>query len=210
MQLTKERITKKALDIIDEHGLDALSMRRLGRELEVDAKSMYHYFPNKDALIIGVLETAFSKLNLPKQLAGSWKEQMRKIVWEYYRLTSHHPNLVPLLSRFDGSIPLVLEIAERIVVALYDTGLSPRRIIQIVHLVEGSIGVSALTATMAQSELEDIYQRITALPDEDFPAIKALQEKVTIKDMESDWSFHLEVLLMGIEQLIQRETETSD
>lgn len=52
--LTREIIVAKAIKLIDAEGVDGLSMRRLGEALEVEAMAMYHYFPNKDAILDAV------------------------------------------------------------------------------------------------------------------------------------------------------------
>ena len=54
--LTKHRILQLALEIIDREGLTALNMRRLAAEAGVKPMSLYHHFPNKDAILNGVAE----------------------------------------------------------------------------------------------------------------------------------------------------------
>ena len=53
-QLSQERIIAAALELVDEHGLEGLSMRALGRRLGVEAMALYHYFPSKAALLEAV------------------------------------------------------------------------------------------------------------------------------------------------------------
>jgi len=52
--LTQEIIVAKAIEMVDADGVDGLSMRRLGDALEVEAMALYHYFPNKDAILDAV------------------------------------------------------------------------------------------------------------------------------------------------------------
>ena len=53
-QLSKERIIAAALEVVDEGGLEALTMRALGQRLDVEAMALYHYFPSKAALLEAV------------------------------------------------------------------------------------------------------------------------------------------------------------
>ena len=53
-QLSKERIIAAALEIVDDGGLEALTMRALGQRLHVEAMALYHYFPSKAALLEAV------------------------------------------------------------------------------------------------------------------------------------------------------------
>ena len=55
--LTRARIFAAALEIIDADGLAALSMRRLGTSLGVEAMAIYHHVPNKDALLDGTFSS---------------------------------------------------------------------------------------------------------------------------------------------------------
>jgi AcrR family transcriptional regulator len=54
--LDRERIARAALALIDDQGIDQLSMRRLGAALGVEAMALYHYFRNKAELLDGVLD----------------------------------------------------------------------------------------------------------------------------------------------------------
>ena len=54
--LSRDRIVAAALDLVDEQGLEGLTMRALGRKLGVEAMALYHYFPSKDALIEAIGE----------------------------------------------------------------------------------------------------------------------------------------------------------
>jgi AcrR family transcriptional regulator len=58
--LSREKILKVALRVVDEERMDALSMRRLGAELGVNPMSIYHHLPDKAAVIAGLVELVFS------------------------------------------------------------------------------------------------------------------------------------------------------
>src|SRR5690625_7831205 len=75
--LTRAKVLSAALEIIDRDGLQGLSMRRLGAALGVEAMTIYHYVPNKDALLDGVLEEASRRSQPPGPWTGSWQAQLR-------------------------------------------------------------------------------------------------------------------------------------
>ena len=54
--LTKERVLRAAVDLADREGIEALSMRRLGQELGVEAMALYRHVRNKDDLLEGLVE----------------------------------------------------------------------------------------------------------------------------------------------------------
>jgi len=59
--LSREQVLDAALDLVDRDGVGALSMRRLGAELGVEAMTLYHYLPNKDALLDGIVERVMAQ-----------------------------------------------------------------------------------------------------------------------------------------------------
>lgn len=92
--LTADRILTTALVLVDEQGLDALTMRRLARELGVDPMSIYHHLPNKSAVVSGLVELVFSRMEPPRAVPGDWAGQVRAWVDAYRGLIRRHPRLV--------------------------------------------------------------------------------------------------------------------
>jgi AcrR family transcriptional regulator len=92
--LTAETITDAALTLVDREGVDALSMRRLGAELGVEAMALYHHFPSKEALIDAVMARGTPGA-LPKP-SGRWRDDLRALMNAVRRQLSAHPGLLPL------------------------------------------------------------------------------------------------------------------
>ena len=98
--LTRARIVEAALRLIDERGLDALSMRTLGAELGVEAMALYRHVADKGALLDGVVELLLEELRqdvLPAQ--GDWREVVRSFGRGFRALAVAHPNAFPLVGR---------------------------------------------------------------------------------------------------------------
>src|SRR5690242_258613 len=70
--LDRDQLLVAALRLIDAEGVEALSMRRLGKELDRDPMQLYRYAPSKDALLDGVVELVFSRLEVPPAGHGEW------------------------------------------------------------------------------------------------------------------------------------------
>lgn len=98
-RLTKDALFTAALKIVDTEGLEALTMRRLGSELGVEAASLYHHVPNKDTLLDGVVMKMRTEIQLPDPIPADWKDLMEAIFNEYGRVLAAHPNLVSLAGR---------------------------------------------------------------------------------------------------------------
>lgn len=97
--LTRELIVEAALDIVDTDGLSALSMRRLARALGVEAASLYHHVPSKDALLDALVVRIRSEMSLPDPLPADWPGMMEAIFAEYRRVLVAHPAAIPLAGR---------------------------------------------------------------------------------------------------------------
>lgn len=103
--LTKDELFERALAIVDSEGLDSLTMRRLASDVGVEAASLYHHIPNKDALLDGVVSRMRTEMRLPDPLPEDWKDLMRAIFDEYGEVLAAHPNLVALAGRRVESDP---------------------------------------------------------------------------------------------------------
>lgn len=97
--LTTAELFDRALALADRDGLEALTMRRLAAEVGVEAASLYHHLPNKDALLDGVVVRMRSEIRVPDPIPTDWKELMLQIFAEYRRVIAAHPNLTPLAGR---------------------------------------------------------------------------------------------------------------
>src|SRR4051794_2910758 len=75
--LTRERALRVAQRLADEGGMETLTMRRLAEELGVEAMSLYHHVPNKDAILDGMVDQIFEEITLPSP-ARPWREAMRE------------------------------------------------------------------------------------------------------------------------------------
>jgi TetR/AcrR family tetracycline transcriptional repressor len=93
--LTRDRVLDEALRLVDAEGLDALSMRRLARELGVEAMSLYNHVAHKEALIAGVLDLAVAEFRPPRDVDGGWRSWVRAWMRGVRALFQEHPKLVP-------------------------------------------------------------------------------------------------------------------
>src|SRR5258706_12286391 len=89
--LSRERVLEAALQIVDEEGLEAISMRRLGEALGVEAMSLYNHVENKAAILDGVFERVLSELP-PAKRTGSWKAALKERARALRAVLRKHPN----------------------------------------------------------------------------------------------------------------------
>ncbi|WRZ94793.1 TetR/AcrR family transcriptional regulator C-terminal domain-containing protein [Streptomyces sp. NBC_01007] len=140
-RLSRERVLAAALELVDQEGLSALSMRRLGARLGVEAMALYRYAEGKDALLDGLVEALYLELEerlsagpepdsgSPESESPAWRAELHRIARAMYEVCLAHPQAVPLLSTRMLAVPLarrplaVLKEHERVLALLQDAGL---------------------------------------------------------------------------------------
>jgi AcrR family transcriptional regulator len=76
IRLTRERVVAAAIALADATGIQALTMRKLGVALGVEAMSLYHHVANKSDLLDGMIDGVFGEIDLPTD-ATDWRQTMR-------------------------------------------------------------------------------------------------------------------------------------
>lgn len=93
---SRESTLRAALEIVDQDGVEGLSMRRLGRALGRDPMSLYRQAATKAELLDGVAEAVLAELSVDTTDAD-WAAQLRAVARQFRGLALAHPNVVPLL-----------------------------------------------------------------------------------------------------------------
>ncbi len=120
--LTPELIFQAALRLVDAEGLGTLTMRRLARDLGVAPMSLYSHVPNKDDLLVGVVNLATGEMVLPTPDTPPW-DALRQVTREFRRVALRHPNLVPLIMVRPPTGPAGLRTLEVALDALRRAGI---------------------------------------------------------------------------------------
>ena len=100
---TRERIDRRnvletALRVIDQEGLDTLTMRRLAEELDVDPMTIHHHAKGKDGLLDGVAELLWEEIERPGRTHDP-AEVLRTLAHSVRDLFHRHPDAAPLVLR---------------------------------------------------------------------------------------------------------------
>lgn len=111
--LSRERIVQAAFDLADREGLEAFSMRKLGRALGVEAMSLYHFFPTKQHLVDALVEAAVESVEVPP--AGLPPvERLRRLCRAYRAMAHRHAKLFPIIAVHRLNTPAGVRFIERV------------------------------------------------------------------------------------------------
>lgn len=128
--LSRDEIVATAIRLIDEGGIEAFSMRRLGHELGAGATSLYWHVRNKDELIDLILDVIIGEVLADFEatvVAGaSWREQLAEIARALRRVLLRHRHIAPLLGERPTLGPNALDAAERVMGILLAAGFDHR------------------------------------------------------------------------------------
>lgn len=95
--ISRRKVLETALAIIDEDGLEGLSIRRLGDALGVNGASLYHHFQGKDDILVGVAELALADVRTPEESTEDWRHWLAQNARKLRTALLEHPALVPLI-----------------------------------------------------------------------------------------------------------------
>ena len=203
--LTRERILSTALSLVDEDGIEALSMRRLAKELGVDPMAIYHHLPNKRALLCALIEKVFSEMRVPETgKTRDWRERVRAWARAFRDVARAHPKLVPQLASYpEAAAEATLESTEELYAAFEAAGMPPRKIVGAVGVVvdylNGFTLAEASGALGDPDEQREMVELLDAQPPEELPAMRRTLEALSSEDLGTDFEFGLEVVLAGLE-----------
>src|SRR6476659_3049622 len=120
--LSRDRILQTALELVDEQGVGALTMRKLGRQLGFEAMSLYNYVSNKDDVIDGMLELVLAETDLPKA-ADDWASAVRESAVSVHAALQRHRWAAPELLAYGRIRPARLQYMESLLRQLREGGL---------------------------------------------------------------------------------------
>jgi TetR/AcrR family transcriptional regulator, tetracycline repressor protein len=125
-RLSRDAILDRALTVADAEGLDAVSVRRLARELGVTPMALYWHFAGKDALLHALGDRLLAGLDLTVDERRPWPEQLRTFVVSLLAVLRAHPSSAALI----GSLPTTasdnaLRATEVVLDILRRAGFSP-------------------------------------------------------------------------------------
>jgi AcrR family transcriptional regulator len=106
--LDRKQILREAVRLIDEHGRERLTMRRLGGVLGVEAMALYRYVPGREQLLDGVVEFVMNELyerTMTSEMPNSWQEYLQQMAHGVRDVAVAHPRVFPLVATRPPAAP---------------------------------------------------------------------------------------------------------
>ena len=211
--LDRDAVVAAALRVLDEVGLDELTMRRLADRLGVKAASLYHHVRDKDELLVLVADAIAGEMEPPPP--GAWRERLAALARSYRRTLASHRDgarvlaaTAPLGARRLRQIDTVLGI-------LLDAGVPPRDVARAAYhlnnfVVEFAADEARFGAAAGphgpgrRKAFEEVRRHFRSLPPAEFPAVHALADELSEDDPDALFEFGLELWLRALDTLAPR------
>jgi TetR/AcrR family tetracycline transcriptional repressor len=198
--LDRRTILEAAVRFVDSEGLEALSMRKLGSELGVEAMSLYNHVPNKGALLDGMVEVLLGELEIPSESEG-WEDRVREAYGAFRRLAHEHPNVFPLLvvrppDTMDG-----VWLVEEFLKTLRGAGFDPETALYAFRTLSCFASGYAM-AEIRGFAMEPAGSRLGAstLALDQFPHIHDLDGRLGMVDHDAEFEFGLDLIIAGLKE----------
>lgn len=121
--LNRDRVLRAAVALADRDGMPALSMRKLGEALGVEAMSLYNHVASKSDLLDGMIDIVFGEIDLPSGGEG-WRAQMRRRAISARQVLRRHPWAIGLMESRTSPGPATLSHHDAVLGCLRQSGFS--------------------------------------------------------------------------------------
>lgn len=203
--LTRERILRAAIDLADEDGIEALTMRRLGRRLGVEAMSLYNHVEDKDDILDGIVELIATEFEVPDG-ATDWKSSIRGSAISVHEVLLRHPWASSVIESRARAGSARLRLLDALIGILAGAGFPMPMVIRtLIALDSHTYGFTLQEqAWPFPSEMAPEIAAALAddLPADTYPNVASMLRFVTTTPPGSlvDFEFGLDSLLDGLER----------
>lgn len=194
--IARRNVLEVALKIIDDEGLESLSIRRLADELNINGASLYHHFANKEAIVVGAAELALEKVRNPERDGQSWRDWLPANARQLREALVEHPHIVPVVAswRRSGMGSKNLDASAAL---LIEEGVPSAAVLPLLDALE----LFAIGSALAEIHRDSV----DAVPAETKAEYPALARVLSDRGLGSDEIFDLVCvsILDGVERAVQ-------
>ena len=209
LPLTRERVLRAAIALADRGGFESLTMRRLAKELGVEAMSLYNHVANKDDLVDGMVDVVFGEIEVPSE-GADWKAIMRERGISTRDALSRHRWAVGLMESRSNPGPENLRVHNAVLGCLRDAGFSMEMTVHASSVQDAYIYGFALQEKTLGWETPDEFAAVAERRVEQLQAVLAdyphLAEVVgghvakAGYDFATEFIFGLDLILEGLDR----------
>jgi AcrR family transcriptional regulator len=206
MASRRDAILDAAIQLADERGLEAVSMRSVAERVGVTPMALYPHVGSKAALLDGMMGRILRDLLPVASTDAGWRERLHDLAHAGRKLTQRHPWFALLQFDRPSVDPDAVRIVDAVYQALMDAGVPEAEVARLERLVSTFVvgyGASEAGGRFGQGTLDPRGRR-GQLPEGDLPAHHRL---ASLLDQKVDWDAEFEADLDDLERLITAKTQ---
>ena len=204
--LSRDRVLKTASKFADKHGIESLSMRKLGNLLGVEAMSLYNHVSNKDDILDGIVDIIAGEIDIPG-VGGDWKKAMRRRAVSAHEVLMRHPWATMLIVSRANVGPAMLCYVEATIGCLVKAGFSypmADHAWNAIHSYVYGFTLQKLNFPFKPEEYAEVAKAyLPQISVDEYPHLHGLSQEVIAghHDGLHDLQFGLDLILEGLESL---------
>jgi AcrR family transcriptional regulator len=180
-RLSRDRVLRTAIELADANGIEALTMRKLGEVLGVEAMSLYNHVVNKSDLLNGMVDAVFAEIELPSH-SDYWKLAIRKRSISFRDMLSRHPWATMLKDSGVQPGPSTLRHHDRVIGTFRNGGFSVAMTAHAFSAVDSYVYGFSVQETSLPFETEEetaamAQVMLAQLPASEYPYLAELMTK---------------------------------
>lgn len=205
MRLNRDRVHDAGIALADAEGVDAVTMRRLGGALGVEAMALYNHVRNKDDLLDGMLERVVGEIELPDS-GPDWRHRVRRRAVSAHDVLLRHPWAAVRWTSGIGVGPARMRYMDSALRGLRGAGFSPGLLDRAYHAIENHIAGHALQAQGLPLRAEEMAQAgerfLRSFPVEEYPDLAAhVRYHLEHPAGDDEFELGLDLVLDGLERM---------
>ena len=193
--------------LADRGGVEAMTMRRVAQELGVEAMSLYHHVPNKDAILDGVIDVVFASIELPPTDRDDWRDAMRTRACSARAVLSQHRWALGLMDSRPDPGPATLRHHDAVLGILRAAGFTVPMAAHAVSIIDSYIGGFVLQEAnlplRTPEEVEEVAGGILEhLPADQLPHLTEMITEHALRpgyDHGTEFDYGLDLILDGLD-----------
>jgi AcrR family transcriptional regulator len=205
--LTRERVVAAGVELVDEGGPEALTMRAVAQRLGSGVMSLYRHVAGREELLDLVLAAMAADVPRTPPI-GEWRADLAAAARDVRAGLLHRPHLTVLLTSRSGRGGAEVSMLERTLGILRSAGFSPEEAVLVNHALGNyvagaalweAVGMAGTAGPERRSRLEAAADTMAALPPERFPSLAWVGRSIIKGTLEERFEFGLRALIDGFE-----------
>jgi AcrR family transcriptional regulator len=200
-----DRIIDTALQIVDEEGADALSMRTLAQRLESGTATLYRHFANRSEMIAHVVDRVFGEVEFSAEELATmgWQRACESFARAMFEMLRCHRNVAPLLVEQAPIGHNAMAQRERLLAVLIDNGFTPPLAARSYATLARYVLGFALQLSGHESDHQQLSAVFHKLDPQMFPATHTVANYLPVP-LDEEFALGLELIIDGLAKMRRR------